>query len=141
MGLLDHRKTWRYQVHGSPEQCITAFLAAFSGKGGALIKAKWAVKHSSTGAVATYKGRKGLVSAFTALSQTAQDEERAAIGSEVTFEIEKVEEDQTTCTMWLSANATRMGITTNDGRFFRPYMRAVESELRQVDPTVQVQKV
>jgi hypothetical protein len=28
----------------------------------------------------------------------------------------------------------------NDGRFFRPYMRAVEGQLRRVDPALRVGK-
>ena len=41
--------------------------------------------------------------------------------------------------MWLRSSATRLGFT-NDGRFFRPCMRAVETHLRHVDPSLKVVK-
>ena len=47
--------------------------------------------------------------------------------------------DCTVCAMWLAVRATRFGFT-NDGRFFRPYMRAVETRLRQVSPDLEVVK-
>jgi hypothetical protein len=139
MGLLDHRKTWRYKVAASPEQCVSGFAAAFSGKGGLVVKAKWSVARTPEGAVAVYEGRKGFATFATALSQTAQAEEQGAIGSEVKFEIEEQSNGSTICAMWLASRATRLGFT-NDGRFFRPYMRAVEAQLRQVDPSLQVMK-
>jgi hypothetical protein len=139
MGILDHRKTWRYTTAASPDQCVGGFAKAFSGGGGLLLRAKWSVKRSATGAVAIYEGRKGIVALVTAFSQTSQAEEQGAKGSKVTFEIEQADSGKTVCAMWLSENSTKLGFT-GDGRFFRPYMRAVETCLRELDPAVQVTK-
>jgi hypothetical protein len=139
VGLLDHRKTWRYKVAASPEQCVRGFVGAFSGKGGVLLKAKWSVARTPKGAVAVYEGRKGFANFVTAFSETAQSEEQGAVGSEVQFEIEDQSNGSTICAMWLASGATRLSFI-NDGRFFRPYMRAVEAQLRQVDPSLQVMK-
>jgi hypothetical protein len=139
MGLLDHRKTWRYKIAASPEQCVRGFVEAFSGKGGHVVKAKWSISRTPKGAVAVYQGRRGFATFATAFSETAQAEEQGAIGSEVKFEIEEQGNGSTICSMWLASRATRLGFT-NDGRFFRPYMRAVEAQLRQVDPSLQVMK-
>ena len=138
-GLLDHRKTWRYRVAATPEDCVSGFIAAFSGSGGLVIKAKWAVTPSPNGAVAVYEGRKGLVVIGTAFSERAQSEEQSALGSEVRFEIESNDDGHTICAMWMASRASRIGFTM-DGRFFRPYMRAVEDQLRRVDPSLQVVK-
>jgi hypothetical protein len=141
MSILDHRKTWHFQVKGSPQDCIAAFRAAFTarGSGGIIAKAKWDVRQSGNGAVAIYGGRAGLIKGLTILSSMATAEEEGAIGSQVTFEIEGVADGQVKCAMWLSHVATRLGFT-NDGRFFRPYMRAVEGQLRRVDPALRVGK-
>jgi hypothetical protein len=138
-GLLDHRKTWRYRVAATPEECVSGFIAAFSGRGGLVIKAKWSVTRSPNGAVAVYEGRKGLAVVGTAFSGTAQSEEQSAVGSEVRFEIEGDDNGHTICAMWLASRASRIGFTM-DGRFFRPYMRAVEDQLRRVDPSLQLVK-
>lgn len=141
MGITDHRKTWRFQVHGSSQECMAAFGRAFSepGSGGLLAKAKWEVRRSGDRAVAIYRGRAGLVKGVTLLSQRASSEEAAAIGSEVTFTIEDAPAGQVTCAMWLSKGGTVLGFTA-DGRFFRPYMRSVEEQLRKVDPGLTVVK-
>jgi hypothetical protein len=138
-GLLDHRKTWRYRVAATSEDCVSGFITAFSGSGGLVLKAKWSVTRSPNGAVAVYEGRKGLAVLGTAFSETAQSEEQSAVGSEVRFEIEGTDNGRTICAMWLASRASRIGFTM-DGRFFRPYMRAVEDELRRVDPSLQVMK-
>jgi hypothetical protein len=59
--------------------------------------------------------------------------------SEVSFEVEEFKDGTATCAMWLGSRSAVMGFTA-DGRFFRPYMRAVESQLQQVDPRLQVSK-
>lgn len=41
MGVLDHRRTWRYIVQATPRECTQAFSAAFTGRGGRLAKAEW----------------------------------------------------------------------------------------------------
>jgi hypothetical protein len=137
MGFLDHKGTWRYHVQAPPQQCVERFVAAFSSGGGVFARARWDIERSGKGAVAIYQGRKGLVMAMTMFSQTASAEQEGAIGSKVTFEIEEVTGDRTVCAMWLSSLSTRMGFT-NDARFMRPYMRAVETRLRELDPSVQV---
>ena len=137
--VFDHRKTWRYRVAAPPANCVQAFANAFSSGGGVLLRAKWNIKRTSDGAIAVYAGRKGVIAMATAMSQTATAEQDGAIGSEVKFEILGRDGDHTLCVMWLASNATRLGFV-NDGRFFRPYMRAVEDQLRQIDPSVQVIK-
>jgi len=141
MSILDHRKTWRFQLKGAPGDCVAAFNAAFTapGSGGVIAKAKWEVRQSGNGAAAIYRGRAGLIKGLTILSATATSEEQGAIGSEVSFEIESAAGGQVTCAMWLSSGASTLGFT-NDGRFFRPYMRAVEGRLRRVDPNLNVRK-
>jgi hypothetical protein len=139
MGLLDHRKTWRFRVKASPDECVAKFHQAFSEGGGRLVKAKWSVERRNNAAVAVYEGRKGLGMVGAALSETARNEEAGAIGSEVQFEIEQVDNNHTVCAMWLASRGTKLGITA-DGRFFRPYMRSVETYLRQIDPSLQVER-
>jgi hypothetical protein len=92
-----------------------------------------------TGAVARYQGRKGLASALTMFSETGQAEQAGAVDSEVRFEIKKHDDGYTICAMWLASSATRLGFT-NDARFFKPCMRAVEAQLRVVDPALMVVK-
>ena len=138
-GIFDHRRTWHYRVAAKPGECTDAFVRAFSGGGGLLARAKWDVARTPTGAIATYRGRRGLASIATVLSETASAEQGGAIGAEVKFEIEAERDERTLCGMWLALRTSRLGFT-NDGRFFRPYMRAVETELRRVDPATQVVK-
>ena len=137
--ISDHRKTWHYRVAASEEDCVGAFAAAFSGGGGVLLRAKWEVSRRPNGAAAVYRGRKGIIKAATAMSEIASTEQQGADGSEVKFEIVGPDGNHTICAMWLASYATRLGFT-NDARFFRPYMRAVEDQLRRLDPSVQVLK-
>lgn len=139
MGVMDHRRTWRYRVNATPDQCVEAFARAFSGKGGMLVKAEWHVQRSHRSATATYQGRRGFATLVTAFSQRSQDEEATAVGSEVQFEVEEAGEAETQCAMWLGTRGTKLGFTA-DGRFFRPYMRAVEAHLRELDAGVLVAK-
>jgi hypothetical protein len=144
MGVLDHRRTWRYVVQASPNQCTGAFAAAFSGSGGLIMKADWRVSSTRNGAVAVYKGRKGLGAIGEVLSRTSAHEQDTAVGSTVTFEIEETRVGQTVCAMWLSYSG-RAGVAgllgvTSDARFMRPYMRAVEDHLRKIDPNLKVAK-
>jgi hypothetical protein len=138
-GLLDHRRTWRYRVAAPESECIRAFVNAFSAGGGVLLRSKWKVQPGPTGAVAVYEGRKGILAATTLLSETATAEQGGALGSEVKFEVLGRDGEHTICEMWLASRASRVGFT-NDARFFRPYMRAVEVELRRLDPSTQVAK-
>lgn len=137
--LFDHRRTWRYRTTASPEACVEAFVEAFSTGGGIVARAKWDIERTPDGAVATYAGRKGAIGLVSALSATAQAEEEGALGSEVRCEVEERAEDHTIFAMWLAVHSSRAGFV-NDGRFIRPYMRAVESHLRRLDPGVRVVK-
>jgi hypothetical protein len=139
VGIMDHRKTWRFRVNGSPQACIDAFAQAFAEGGGILARGKWDIRRSGKGAVAIYGGRAGLIKGLTMMSATASAEESAAVGSEVTFEIEEAANGTSICAMWLSTRGSRLGFTA-DGRFFRPYMRAVENRLQQLDPRLSVSK-
>jgi hypothetical protein len=78
------------------------------------------------------------------MSKTAALEADTALGSEVNFEIDGSVDGRTLCTMWLSSSG-RAGVggllgATSDARFIRPYMRAVETQLRQVDASLQIVK-
>jgi hypothetical protein len=120
MGRLDHRRTWHYEVAASPAQCIRAFTAAFTGKGGLGTKARWSVRAAADSATAT-----------------------TAIGSQVSFKVEGSDGGRTHCSMWL-ASSGRSGIggllgATSDARFIRPYMQAVGGELLKLDPQTQIQ--
>ncbi|MDA0167074.1 hypothetical protein OM076_42835 [Solirubrobacter ginsenosidimutans] len=141
MGMLDHRRTWEYDVAATPDACIEAFGRAFSG-GGGLIRASWAVNRTGKGAVATYKGRKGIGALGGVLSKTAAQEQDTAIGSTVTFQINGSTGGRTVCSMWLSGSG-RSGIgglmgATSDARFIRPYMQAVRSQLLALDASAHV---
>ncbi len=143
MGMLDHRRTWHYQVAASPAQCFSAFTAAFTGKGGFGAKARWSVSTAADSATATYEGRAGIAAIAGVLSQTSAQEADTAIGSQVSFKIEGSDGGRTHCSMWL-ASSGRSGIAgifgaTSDARFIRPYMQAVSSELLKIDPQAQIQ--
>jgi hypothetical protein len=138
-GMFDHRRTWRYRTSLSADQCIAGFVAAFTGRGGLLLKAKWSVERAGAGAVAIYDGRKGLVALSTGLSERAQSEEAGAVGSQIRFEVEEEGATYAVCAMWLAQKGSVVGLTL-DARFFRPYMRAVERELRRADPSLKVVK-
>jgi hypothetical protein len=142
MGLLDHRRTWRYDVNASQTECTQAFVRAFSGRGGIVAKAQWEVRTTGQGALAIYLGRKGLGAAAGMVSGTAAGEQDSAVGSEVTFQIEKAEPARTRCAMRLTSSG-RAGLPgllgiTSDARFIRPYMQAVRRELLALDPALRV---
>ncbi|HEX7245802.1 MAG TPA: hypothetical protein VF245_09580 [Solirubrobacterales bacterium] len=141
---MDHRRTWRYAVKGTPNQCVDAFFAAFSGSGGLIAKADWQFSRRRNGAAAVYKGRKGLGALGGVLSKTSALEQSSAVGSTVNFEIEESKGEHVVCAMWLGSSG-RAGVAgllgvTSDARFIRPYMRAVEDRLRSVDPHLRVGK-
>jgi hypothetical protein len=94
------------------------------------------------GAVAVYRGRKGLGAFGGVLSQMSAHEQDTALGSEVTFKAESTNVGRTVCSMWLSSSG-RAGIaglvgSTADGRFIRPYMQAVSKEILAVDPSARI---
>lgn len=133
--VVDHRRTFHYRVAAPPARCVEAFENAFHSGGGVVARAKWEVQKEAESAVAVYGGRKGLVALTTAFSQTASAEQEGALGSTVRFQATARDETYTYCSMWLDEVATTLGFT-NDGRFFRPYMRAVQAELVKLDPSV-----
>ena len=61
---------------------------------------------------------------------------QSAIGSEVKFEIEGSHGGRTVCVMRVESHGSTMGFTS-DARFFRPYLRAVDTELRRIDPSLE----
>jgi hypothetical protein len=143
MGILDHRRTWHYEVAASPAECIRAFAAAFNGKVRLGAKANWSVRAAADSATATYEGRAGIGAIASALSQTSAQEGDTAIGSQVSFKVEGSDGGRTQCSMWL-ASSGRSGIAglfgaTSDARSIRPYMQAVGRELLKLDPQAQIQ--
>ena len=142
MGILDHRRTWRYEVDATSSKCIDAFVRAFSGSGGLLAKTNWDVKQTGSGATAVYEGRKGLGALAGAMSKTSSHEHDTAVGSEVKFQIEESSGSRTVCAMWLGSSG-RAGVggimgATSDARFIRPYMQAVKKEMLALDPTAHI---
>jgi hypothetical protein len=137
MGLLDHRSTWRYRVSAPPQACLDAFAAAFRDGGGVLAKAKWEIDRSGASVVATYMGRKGIGIAGSALSKRTRSEEQGAVGSQVTFEVERQDGDRTVCAMWMSQRSSWFGLTL-DARFIRPYFRSMRTRLQAIDPSVEI---
>jgi hypothetical protein len=143
MGRLDHRRTWHYEVTASPAECISAFAAAFNGKGRLGTRGRWSIRTAADSATAAYEGRTGIAAAIGAVSKTSGQEAETAIGSEVTFKIDGSDAGRTHCSMWL-ASSGRSGIAglfgaTSDANIIRPYMQAVAGELRRLDPQTQVQ--
>lgn len=154
MGVLDHRKTWRFSVKANREQCLQAFCQAMSRSGFKLLMAKWDVERSliptdqdseklpRPGCIATYKGRGGLIGIMTALiGGQARNEEQQAIGSRVIFAVVPNSSDsRMECSMWLSECKSNMLGFIADARFFRSSMNDVEKQLRLLDPVLTVDK-
>ena len=143
MGLLDHKRTWHYELSASPNECVAAFVRAFNGKGGMINKAKWSVTSGAQSAAATYQGRKGLGTMAGIMSGTSAQEADTAVGSEVSFEVGGSSGGRTQCSMALTSSG-RSGIagllgSTADARFIKPYMQAVADELRKIDPSLRIQ--
>jgi hypothetical protein len=136
--VLDHQRTWRFRVNAAPEVCFNAFRRAFSG-GGVILRARWDIEMRDGDLAAVYQGRGGIMRVVTGMSTTASSEQEGAVGSEVRFTIESAADGQTVCAMWLASRGSTLGLT-HDARFIKPYMRAVEAELRLVDPGVAVAK-
>jgi hypothetical protein len=138
MGLLDHKRTWRFRVNAPPEVCIAGFRTAFE-RGNVLTKGNWDIDATNRGATATYQGLGGVGQFVRAFSRTAQAIEQGALGSKVSFEIESTDNGCTQCAMWLSEHGTRFGFT-NDAGVFRRHMQAVQRHLRKLDPGVEIAK-
>jgi hypothetical protein len=130
------RSTWKYGVGGTPEQCAEAFVDAFTSRGGIIAKGNWSVSRSGRGAVATYQGRAGL-GAITGEGNGRQAKEmHSARGTKVKFEVEPGDPSRTRCRMRLESRGSTFGFTS-DARFFRPYLRRVEKNLRRLDASLE----
>ncbi|WP_042406270.1 hypothetical protein [Streptacidiphilus carbonis] len=142
MGLLDHRKSWRFTLAAPPDRCLRGFTSVFDGtrRGGPIFtRAKWALKQTPSGAVAAYQGRSGVVGFLTMMTEKGSHEQAGAVGSQVTFEMDADANGTTVCNMWLNLSSTTLGFT-NDARFIRPYMRRVQLSLKEIDPQLIVQR-
>jgi hypothetical protein len=75
------------------------------------------------------------------LLRRAAEEEDAAVGSKLNFKIDSFDQStgRTKCSLWFSIVSKSMGFTA-DARFFRSYMHAVESALRNLDAGMSVNK-
>lgn len=138
MGLLDHRRTWRFELSGTPEQCRGAFTKALEG-GSLWTRARWKLASDGSDTIGIYQGRGGIAGVLAGLSDTSRNEERTALGSELRFTIEASSGGRTTCAMWMGARGSKFGLTT-DARFIRPYFRAVDAQLRSIDPSMATSK-
>lgn len=135
---FDHKRTWRFRVAATPKECLEAFERGFS-KQVVVLRARWEITRSGNELRAIYQGRGGLMRVVTGMSKVATAEQSGAQGSEVKFVVDGTDDGHTVCSMWLAEWASRIGFT-NDARFIRPYLRAVETELRTIDTTVGVLK-
>ncbi|HST86432.1 MAG TPA: hypothetical protein VLL08_32135 [Kineosporiaceae bacterium] len=147
MALMDHRKTWRFDVRATPEECVRAFISALAGKSAvSMRKANWETRvdkdaSGAARAIGVYQGRGGLAKGITLLNQRATNVEAVAVGSELTFSVETIDPaaGSTKCAMWLSVRGTALGLTADAG-FFRSYMNDVEAQLRSLDHRLAVAK-
>jgi hypothetical protein len=142
VGILDQNKQWDFMVHAPEQACVAAFQSAFL-KGGLLRSAKWRFGVENDGAtsyyqVAVFKGRAGLGGLLNSMSKRGSEQSRAAIGSTIAFSTAEVP-GGSRCSMWLKSATTQMGFK-NEASLLRHYMRAVESELRKLDPQMQLSK-
>ncbi len=143
MGILDHKKTWRFETSATGDACVDAFCKAMTDKPAlSLFLARWTISRQGGAAVATYQGRGGVLKVTTAISRHATAEETAAVGSQLTFQVEVGNGTgaRTSCSMWLSRAGSYLLFFTPDARFIRSHMHEVERRLRQVDPGLGVAK-
>lgn len=142
MGMMDHLATWTFQVRARPEQCVAAFRNALLQKTGfSLTGSQWRFATRGSGhVVAIYEGRSGAMQAATALSRLASQEQDAARGTELHFEIGQLAPSGgvSTCSMRL-ASLEKVGpgglpLFVADARFFKAAMRRVEAALLDLDP-------
>jgi len=143
VGILDHRRTWHYEVIATPAQCIGAFTRAFENGGAFMRKAKWRVKADSDRATATYVGRAGIAAAYGVMSRISDQESETAVGSVVSLKIEGSSGGKTRASMALTMSGrSGLGVPlgmTSDARFIRPYMQAVAVEIRKLDPAARIE--
>ncbi|MFE2613416.1 hypothetical protein ACFXA2_07375 [Micromonospora chalcea] len=149
MGLMDHNRTWLFELRAAPGDCIAAFRDAMKGKSGfSLRKAEWHLtparsEHGLPAMVATYEGRGGAASLATALyGRRAAETEAAAKGSQITFEVKGFDPEAglTACAMWLSLAGKQMVVFTPDAGFYRSYMNDVARKLAELDPEISATK-
>ena len=143
MGIFDHHKKWDFETSSSPNACLAAFREALTGRSlsnAFRIAGRWEIFQqgpSSTRAV--YAGRGGLIGGITPTVNLARQEQLAARGSELTFEVSDTNGERTACSMWLSRGATiRVAFIpfTADARFIRGSMRRVAHHMRTGDPSM-----
>jgi len=140
MGVMDHKRTWEFRVHATPDACTAAFAKAMNGGSAlGLMSSRWEIRAVQHGAVAAYQGRGGMMELMTGLSERATVERDSAVGSEVQFQASASPNGVTICLMHLKSFATSIGFTS-DARFIRPAMQRVERALREVDPNLVVVK-
>ncbi|MET7424294.1 hypothetical protein [Dactylosporangium sp. NPDC005555] len=144
MGILDHARTWQIETTATPDECVRVFADCLSGRGGALMGSAWRVSTTSgeakATAVATYEGRTGVVGALTSMSQRAQYEQGAALGSRLTLSAHRGRGGRTTCTMAMTETSKVLLVFTADARFFRSAMHRVLRRLRAHDPSLALLK-
>lgn len=154
MGIFDHSKTWQFDVAASPDTCRKAFEDAVTKKPGFKLKAaSWGLRRElisprpglppAVTSIATYQGRAGMAGGATTLvGGRGQQVEQGAVGSEMAFAVDESQSpnERTRCSMWLISVGTTWGFT-NDAGFFRSYMRDVEKNLRDLDPSLTTTKV
>lgn len=149
MGILDHRKTWRFELKATPKSCTDSFVVAMTQSKGALSlrRADWKVRRESDPAssallVAHYTGRKGIAAGITPLSEQATITHEVAKGSEISFRVDEngPRTGQVACSMWLSSYGTRLVFFIADAPIFRSYMAEVARALRSLDPAVRLEK-
>lgn len=139
MGVMDHKRTWRFSVDARPNDCVNAFTTAFSKKASFTIDAHWSVSRTGSGAVATYEGRKG----FTELGKMFRQNEISeaiGLGSQISFDTATGGDGRTECVMELTKWGTRFLFFTQEVGMLRAYMRAVRKQLADLDSSLLVQK-
>ena len=152
MGILDHHKTWQFELSAPPRSCTDAFVQAMTQSKGALSlrKANWKVRSASAPDgealfIATYAGRGGIGAAASAMSKQADLTERAAKGSELSFRVHGRDESTrvgtTVCSLWLSSYGTRLVFFTADAPIYRSYMAEVARALSELDRNLQLAKM
>lgn len=147
MGIFDHRRTWEFRVHASPQACIDAFSKALNNSGGLVMSGKWSVASGTSAmglpeACGTYAGRGGAIGALTMLSARASDERDAAIGSRLAFRVLNHDPGSglTRCAMELTEWTTLYFFFVADARFFRSSMSGVARRFRALDPGMELSK-
>ncbi len=98
IGMLDGGQS------GNPKG---AFVDAFEGGGGLVMRGKWTVTRDTESATARYEGRGGVIGVATMMSGRAQAEENSAVGSEINFRIDEVRDGLSICSMWLALSGAR----------------------------------